>query len=468
MSIMLCRIRSMLTFVLAISYLMNVFIASAVLHNFSIFIMIIVIMLSLPAVTGSSRIIGYASLALSIFLLLIYQAPLNIWKQAIEENIYLVVMFTLVPLLGIPIEHGGYSQALQGTFQRYVNTNNRFYLFVSFISAFMGVLVSLAVVPLVYQITKASAKSKNTRLLATAISRGFTTCTIWAPTTAAIALIVQLTGVKWTEFFPVALLCGIICGFVGYILYRLEDKSRLEDKRLADKRTDMVAISEKAFPDEFKGVKVAELCGFGIVLLVSITAISILADLMTIIVVSLAALIFPVIWMGLLKRLSIYLQVVKEHYFKVSLPKLKNELVLFVAAGFLATGISYSHLGDYIPLLLNYIVGNSAFLFSVLVIFASTILSMLGVHPIITVIIIGNTVNPSFYNISSNYLALILAISWAMSVTVSPTAATLIAISGITGESTITIGSRWNLVYVITASAVMVLVITLLKAFGLL
>ncbi|NLM21890.1 MAG: C4-dicarboxylate ABC transporter [Peptococcaceae bacterium] len=462
MSIMLCRIRSMLTFGLAITYLTNVFIASAVLNNFNIFIMVVVILLSLPAVTGSSRIIGYASLAVSIILLLIYQAPLNIWKQAIEENIYLVVMFTLVPLLGIPIEHGGYSQALQGTFQRYVNTNKRFYLFVSFISAFMGVLVSLAVVPLVYQITKVSAKSKNTKLLATAISRGFTTCTIWAPTTAAIALIVQVTDIKWTEFFPSALFCGIICGFVGYIL------NRLEDKRLEDKKTDLVDISEKPFPGEFKWAKVIELCGFGIVLIVSIAAISILADLLTIIVVSLAALIFPVIWMGLLKRLPIYLQVVKKHYFKVSLPKLKNEFVLFVAAGFLATSISYSHLGDYIPLLLSYIVGNNAFLFSVLVIFTSILLSMLGVHPIITVVIIGNTVDPSFYNISSTYLALILAISWAMSVTVSPTAATLIAISGITGESTITIGSRWNLVYVFTASALMILVITLLKAFGLL
>jgi hypothetical protein len=354
----------MVTFFLAISYLTNVFVRSAILNDFNIFLMVIVIVLSFPVVTGSSRIIGYAIFAVSGALLIYCQAPLCIWEQAIEENLYLVVMFALVPLLGIPIEHGGYSQALQATFQRYVNTDSRFYLFVSFISAFMGILVSLAVVPLVYQITKASEKSKNVKLLATAISRGFTTCTIWAPTTSAIALVVNITGARWTEFFPFGLLCGIICGIVGYTMSLAEGKKAGHEELL-----------EKAHTSEFDWRKVVELSAFGIVLIVSIAVISLLEGIQTIIVVSIAALIFPVIWMGLLGKLSVFFKVVKEHYFKVSLPKLKNELILFIGAGLLATSISYSHLGDYIPLILHHIVGTNAFLLSIVVILTCVLLS---------------------------------------------------------------------------------------------
>jgi len=446
------RIRSILTFCIAIIFLGNLFIKSNLLQDLNLIILLLVFVLSFSVVSGTTLIIGSMSFSLSIILFLYYHAPLSVWQQAFQENIYLIVMFTLVPLLGIPIQHGGYFEALQGVFRRYVYNKSRFYLFVSFISAFVGVLVNLAVVPLVLQISQASSISSNKKLLSSAIVRGFATCTIWAPTTAAIALIVQLSGASWTSFFPYAILCGVIAGLIGYFL------TMYEEKRAGNAYTSIVEEPN----GEFNVRKVIELSVFCIILISAIASISLITGIHTVIVVSLASLIFPVIWMGVIRRLRILIRELKS-YFNESLPKLKNEIILFMGAGLLATSINYSHLGNSISTILSQLVGQNALLLAIVIILGILIMSALGIHPIISVTIIGGTVKASAYGVTPTYLALILAISWAMGISISPSSATVITLSGLTGQSPIHVGPRWNRFYVLIASTVMLIILTIFR-----
>ncbi|MCO1602454.1 C4-dicarboxylate ABC transporter [Desulfosporosinus nitroreducens] len=449
------RIRSVLTLGIAIIFLFNLFIKSNLINDFNLILMLIVVGLSFIVVSGTTLIIGGLLFGLSIILFLFYHAPLSVWQQALQENIYLVVMFTLVPLLGIPIRHGGYFEALQGLFRRYVYNNSRFYLLVSFVSAFVGVLVNLAVVPLVLQISEASSISSNKKLLSSAILRGFATCTIWAPTTAAIALIVQLSGASWILFFPYAILFGVMSGLVGYFMTMYEEK-----------RADKPFASVAEEPDlKFDGGKIVELSIFSIILISAIAVVSLLTGIHTVIVVSLAALIYPVIWLGIIGRLRILMRDFKC-YFNESLPKLQNEIILFVGAGLFATSINYSHLGNYISVILAKFVGQNALLLAIVIIIAILMLSALGIHPIIPVTIIGGTVKAAAYGVTPTYLALILAISWAMGISISPSSATVIALSGMTGQSPIYVGPRWNALYVLIASGVMLTTLTIIRLIG--
>lgn len=84
------RLRSMGTFVLSLLFLGNLFLKSELVYELCFVLMIAVIMLSLPAVTGVSRVIGFASLGLSVLLLMIYRAPFSVWRQALMGNLYLV------------------------------------------------------------------------------------------------------------------------------------------------------------------------------------------------------------------------------------------------------------------------------------------------------------------------------------------------------------------------------------------
>ena len=90
--------RSAATFCLGVSLIANVFLASSMLDDLNLMLMVGVIALSFAASTGSSRVIGILLFASSIALLLHSQAPLDVWKQALRENSYLIAMFVLVPL----------------------------------------------------------------------------------------------------------------------------------------------------------------------------------------------------------------------------------------------------------------------------------------------------------------------------------------------------------------------------------
>lgn len=446
------RIRSVLTFCLAIAFLVNQFCRFDFINNFDIVLMMIIIILCFTEVSGSSKIIGIVLFTLSILLLLLYKAPLSVWKLALQQNLYLIVLFTMVPLLNIPIQSGGYFEALQGIFRRYVYTNRRFSFVVSLFSASIGSLVNLAVVPLVYQISLASDFSRNTKLLTSSINRGFTTVLMWAPTAGNVALILQLSGASWSNFFPYAIVCGFISGLVGYLITIYEEKP-------------LPGLSEPPL-SEINFRKIIELSAFGAILIVAIAIISMLTGILTIIAVSLASLIYPILWMGIIRRLPVFLQEFKQSYFGNSLPRLKNEIILFVGAGLFATSINYSHLGDYIPRVLSIIVNQNAILLAVIVMAVCLLLSCLGVHPIITMTIIGGTVKAEAFGVTPTFIALILAVSWSLGIIISPSSATVIAISALSGTSPILVGPRWNAFYVIAVSIVIVFVLALFRMAG--
>jgi DcuC family C4-dicarboxylate transporter len=446
------RVRSMITFILAIVYISNLLIKSVWIHQLIIVFLVLVILLSLMAITGSSKVIGYILFAVSILLFLRFKAPLSIWQEGIESNLYMVVMFILVPLLRIPIQHGGYFTALQEVFRRFVYTKRRFYLLVSFITAFVGVLVNMAVVPLVYELCRASDLSNNKKLLCSAISRGYATCIIWSPTMASIALIIQMTGAKWHLFFYFGILSGVIIGLVGFIMMIFEEKESGEElSRAVNKPVGTINY-----------LKVLELSVFGIILISSIAIISYFTGIHTITLVSIAAVVYPIIWLAIIRRLPVFFLEFKKEYFKKSLPALKNEVTLFVGAGLFVTSITYSHLGEYVSRIISLIVGNNVLLFSIFVVFICITLSAIGVHPIVTITVISGTIKATQFGVSTIYMTMLFAIGWTMGISLSPSAANIIAISSLTGQSPIKVGPYYNGRFVLVSSIILIMVITFL------
>lgn len=451
---------------LGLVYLTNVFVGSAVLADVALALMIAVTGMCLAVVKGSSRVISYLAFAISIGLLLGYRAPWSVWAEALEENLYMVVMFAMVPLLRIPIRHGGYFEALRAVFDRFAGTRGRFYIFMGLVSAFIGSIVNLAVVPLVYEVSRASSLSTDKKLLSAAVTRGFTSSTIWAPTMASIALIMHLTGAKWLTFFPFGLSAGVVAGFVGYAVTMMEGRNlpvspdHPSGPRLAPVRSTGPSGARRQY------AKFAELCGFAFALIVMIAAVSFVTGIRTITVVSLAALLFPVVWMSILKRFRLLVGEFKASYLGESLPNLSSEVTLFAAAGFFTVTVEYTGIGQYIPHALTVAVGGNVFLLTVAIVASAILLAILGIHPIVTVAVIGGTVRAAAVGVSPTYLALVLAVCWAIGLSVSPASATIITMSGLTNRSPLQVGTRWNSTYALVTAGTLIAMATGLRLAG--
>jgi hypothetical protein len=91
-------------------------------------------------------------------------------------------------------------------------------------------------------------------------------------------------------------------------------------------------------------------------------------------------------------------------------------------------------------------VGDSPLFLSLVIISLVVLLSALGVHPIITVTVIGSILQAEYYHVTPTFIALILTTGWALGAAVSPSSATNISVASLVDRSVLEV-SRWNLGY---------------------
>ena len=101
-------------------------------------------------------------------------------------------MFTLVPILGIPLKLGEYSRGIQTLIGQNVKTSGHLYMVTSGISYFFSIFMNIATLPMAYHAIKPSLSlfslKSEERFMTRAITRGFAMPLLWAPVTPMLAL----------------------------------------------------------------------------------------------------------------------------------------------------------------------------------------------------------------------------------------------------------------------------------------
>lgn len=469
-------VRSVLTFCFGIGYIANVFLAQSLLALINTITLILAVILSFIATKGSTRMIAAVLFIVGAFLLFYTQAPLDVWEKALLENGYLLAMFIMVPLISLPVRYGGYNESLEALFDRFGNSKSRFYGLVSVMTAFLGVLVSIASVPLTCEVARSSHFAANARILATALSRGFITCLFWAPTTATIALSLQLTGANWLSVLPFGLLFAIIAGFIGWIMTTIREnliarRSQLNtslSKNKNDTHIDANLNSSSLHPSKYEvtshqpysGVfdrkKIIELVLFSVLYIVAVMLVGQCLRISIIVAVALMSILIPIIWMVAIKRVTLFKQKVKDEYVAVKLPNVKGQMILFTAAGVLASGISYSGVGEMAVTALLQITNGGALEATILVMVLALVCSAFGVHPLVYTTVIGGSLTAVQLGVSPVYMALLLAMGWALGNAVCPTSANSIAVSQLVERSPFILALNWNVSYVLVSTVILV------------
>lgn len=469
-------VRSVLTFCFGIGYIANVFLAQSLLALINTITLILAVILSFIATKGSTRMIAAVLFIVGAFLLFYTQAPLDVWEKALLENGYLLAMFIMVPLISLPVRYGGYNESLEALFDRFGNSKSRFYGLVSVMTAFLGVLVSIASVPLTCEVARSSHFAANARILATALSRGFITCLFWAPTTATIALSLQLTGANWLSVLPFGLLFAIIAGFIGWIMTTIREnliarRSQLNtslSKNKNDTHIDANLNSSSLHPSKYEvtshqphsGVfdrkKIIELVLFSVLYIVAVMLVGQCLRISIIVAVALMSILIPIIWMVAIKRVTLFKQKVKDEYVAVKLPNVKGQMILFTAAGVLASGISYSGVGEMAVTTLLQITNGGALEATILVMILALVCSAFGVHPLVYTTVIGGSLTAAQLGVSPVYMALLLAMGWALGNAVCPTSANSIAVSQLVERSPFKLALNWNVSYVLVNTVILV------------
>lgn len=149
---------------------------------------------------------------------------------------------------------------------------------------------------------------------------------------------------------------------------------------------------------------------------------------------SLAVLVF--------KQSSATGPMIKEHIV-TELPRINRELSLFLGAGIMSTGIMLLITSSNFSLAIPDFKPSIGILFML----ASIFVSIVGVHPIITISVVGSLLLNTSYE--PNLLGICMMMMWGLGIVASPLSGINLAIQGRFGLSSFLI-MRWNAPYVVT------------------
>lgn len=425
---------------LSISFiLLNIFNDIRLEYIISVLLILVIIGL-LPSIRGITLYISIFLLFTGLLLILYHRAPPQIWLSSWRINLPLVAIFIVVPLLGIPVKIGGYVDALKTVFSKKMNNPYFFYLGINFITHLLSVVINIGSISIVSELTKAS-NIKTPRIIANIINRGYIMSIFWSPYFSSMALILAFLPIKWSSLAGYAIGLVVLSIIISFLL----DRKIL--KEIPKQENDVLTYFKD---EEFIKAKrkLIELSIYIVLITVVVLSLEYIAKVSMVLIVSLVALSFPVVWCLVFGNIKHFVKELKNHLF-IGLPRMKKEITLFLIAGFFSGAFIYADLGNSLVTLIQFLFGDfylGAAYFIAFLIFTA---ALTGIHPIVVITVFVTSVNPELIGLSPEYFALLLLGSFGVSNTISPSTAVNNLLANLLNEKILDVSLYWNLKFCI-------------------
>ncbi|QQK80293.1 hypothetical protein HUG20_10580 [Salicibibacter cibi] len=447
-------IRALITVLIAFSYLMYVFVPNELLLNIYTLFCLLLILMSLPSLRGIPAITIVLLLIAGTWIHFSQGGNVQVWFLAFGENASILTLFIAVPLLSIPIRIGYYLEALDDFYKRYISNANRFYFMSSSTAFLFSVLLNLGALPLLYQMLNTEQNNPFSGKLRKALLRGYVLAVMWSPYFISMALVISYFDVSWVQIFPYGLMIALMGLAAGYGMER-------QGKKVHKNVPKDVTLEN---PLNNSASKLKQLIATGLVITVSIFIIEFYSELSVIVVVSVAAVCAAVIWSSFLRKIRLFFVEFKNTYFK-SLPNMKIELVLFATAGFFGAVIVQTDFKQWMDQFFS-LIGTNIIILAAVIIGIVVLLSMVGVHSIVTVTLMAVSLSelPQFEQ-SHLAIAIMLLTSWSLASILSPFSGLTLLTSSLSNRSSFQVGMKENWVFALILFMIVVIVLAFSRYF---
>ncbi|HHW36124.1 MAG TPA: hypothetical protein GXX18_02295 [Bacillales bacterium] len=429
---------------IAFGYIFNYFLESQLLEKILSVGIVVFIVLSLSALQGSLKIITYFLLLAAIVIFVGVRAPIGEWLDGVRVNLTLVSIFTLVPLLGIPVRLGGYLESLKQLFARVNPRSSLVFLVTQTLAHALGVVFNIGSISIVHYLSKA-APIQSTRLLVSAINRGFLSVIFWSPYFGAVAVVLSMLSTKWGTILPFSL--GFV--LVSFLVSFLVDWSLIQ-KADASFAMEMSATKEGDYAPHlntrYVKKKVIELSLLLLVMMMIVLGVEFFSGLEVAVIICLVALLFPLLWSFFHRNQAIYFTELKGHVFE-TLPRMRKEVVLFLVSGFFSAAFMKTNMSSTLITLVTDLFGEFTIGIAYCIVLVIVISSVAGLHPIVPVTVFASSFDPNLLGFSPEYFSVLLLASWGVSSTISPATASSNLLANLWHIEVTKIAFHWNLKY---------------------
>lgn len=373
-------------------------------------------------------------------LLVLAGRPFPEWIAGTNSMLNIVAILVVMQLFSIPIQVGGYGAALEYLVKRHFRRETSLFLFVTLATNLFASFLLFGTIPVIMSLL-GPVLERNVadfrRFAAAALSRGYSLVVLWAPGGVNILLVMQATGTGWLDLLPAGLLLCIIGILLSYLLER---------RRLV---TDNAHLA----PEELRG------CGAAAGRLAWRKAAEVLAVVAGLIVfmvlferfgfaspttrILYAGLIVAGLWLLALNG-SPGLGRSFSDYWHSGLGKTVDLAALFIAMGLFSKALVSSGLLAFPQLHISAGAPALAPLFLAAIPLLIVGVSLVGVHPFISIVIIGQMAVSAQLPVDKVPLALALSFGGAVSYAISPFAGIVLTLARFLDSSPTDVSLRWN------------------------
>ncbi|WP_230126126.1 hypothetical protein [Bacillus sp. CECT 9360] len=280
----------------------------------------------------------------------------------------------------------------------------------SLVSYIIGMFLNIGVVPFVYQVIEKNLKDQaaymKKRYIASLILRGYALCLVWSPMEILVGLTIDITGTSYLHLLPYLLAFSIILLMVDWLLAKKYKKYEID-------------ISGQTNTYEFgilKNIIILLLYLMFFIIVVSLFRYFFDFDFLT--SVTLMIVPYAVFWALTIKKLRFYLKY-SVMVWKRKTATLQNYVVLFLGVGFFISILEETELLKYLqePVIE---LGKTPIVLFLVIQIMFLFLANIGFHPLITMAIIGEAIQPIIGVVNPLSLGIVLITSGLSTVMAGP------------------------------------------------
>ncbi|SEA34868.1 hypothetical protein SAMN05421743_10486 [Thalassobacillus cyri] len=440
-------LKSNLIIGMCLFYFLNFFIQAI---NFDIALALLslsVFILSLRHAKSTPRVLAGIMFVLGIFFTLSKGEGVAEISSGITMNLPLLVLVLLVPLLSIPLKVRGYFKTVRFFLENMAVDTKKIFGSISFFIFCMGPVLNLGSIRVLHETIKDIKLSSV--LLAKSYLVGFSTVILWSPYFASVALVLYYLEVPFANYVPLGLTMAVIQMIIGNLLFRFYSRAKGTEQGKQEEAaiTELKEVNSRQ--NSIHKKKLWSLIGIITLLMGSIFLLEYITKWPMMLLVSAVSVGYPLLWSLVTRQWKS----VEKHFIEFkdrSLPRMNNEVVLFISAGLFGKALQGTIIAAFIRKFLNHIASMSFLLFILAVMGIIVSLCFIGIHQIVVVTALVTQMDASFIGTTPEVLALLIMISWSMAAVLSPVNPLNLLVSGSVKHSGMDVGFKWNGIYLLS------------------
>lgn len=371
--------------------------------------------------------------------------------DGVTQNMVLVTIILLAPLISIPLKQEGIIDAVVLKLSELKNSERKTFYGVSSFMMVLAPILNMGALRIVHGfVNELNVPSK---LLSRSYYRGFTPAIMWSPFFASVGIVLYMMEIPYMSYMVVGISFAFLQVMIGLFVMRPgNDRSVIleDDLKLGVKHQKKIYL----------------LIGFVIGLIAFLIFLETVTNQPMLLLVCIVCLFLPFVW--LVVRNKKWLEMRKEIItYKQQVTKHSNmEIGLFLSAGLFGNALSHTPIINMLKAVIIWSSKGSVLVLFLFIICFVTLMAAMGIHQIIVIPLVLTILLSQDVNVSMLAAAFMCIFTWMLSASISPLNALNIIISQCVRTNGLKVAFKWNGQYFLSVTGLAFIYVYFLNFLG--